>query len=137
MQTLYSLTSRGALFAFVLCARIRPRQMVRPRASENNVRAAIAFADIVVKQTVPGHIKDASTVLVARKGKYSVFSMFAACFPQLVRDARDKRPQNRRGIAVLELNKALHSLGLKSLRKRNRSEEGVRWSSKVWNSRII
>jgi hypothetical protein len=107
--------------------------MVRPRGSENNVRVAVAFAEIVMIRTAPGVPPDPSTVLIARKGRQSVFAVFAACFPELVRDSRERRPKNRHGVAVLELNKALQSKGLKSLRKRDRSEGGVRWRAKVQN----
>lgn len=105
--------------------------MVRPRASENNVRIALAFADIVTMQTKPGLSNDNSTVLVARKGRQSIFAAFSACLPDLARDSREKRPKNRHGVALMELNKALQSMGLKSVRKRDRIDGGIRWRSKV------
>jgi hypothetical protein len=105
--------------------------MVRPRASEQNIRIALAFADAVTVQTKPGMSKDLSTILVARKGRQSIHAAFAACFPDLARDSKEKRPKNRQGVAVMEMNKALQAAGLKSVRKRDRVEGGVRWRSKV------
>ena len=105
--------------------------MVRPRATEQNIRVALAFADTVMVQAKTGHAKDANTVLVARKGRQSIHAAFAACFPDLVRDSREKRPKNRQGVAMMEMNKALQAAGLKSVRKRDRVEGGVRWRSKV------
>jgi hypothetical protein len=105
--------------------------MVRPRASEQNIRIALAFADTVMVQTIPGQINDANTVLVARKGRQSIHAAFAACFPDLARDSQEKRPKNRQGVAVMELNKALQAAGLRSVRKRDRIDGGIRWRSKV------
>jgi hypothetical protein len=105
--------------------------MVRPRASDNNVRIALAFADIVTVQTKPGLPNGSPTVLVARKGRQSIFAAFAACLPELARDSQEKRPKNRHGVALMEFNKALQSIGLKSVRKRDRIDGGIRWRSKV------
>jgi hypothetical protein len=105
--------------------------MVRPRASESNIRIALVFAEIVTVQTRPGAPNDPSTVLVARKGRQSIFAAFAACLPGLARDSREKRPKNRHGVALMELNKALQTAGLKSVRKRDRIDGGVRWRSKA------
>ena len=105
--------------------------MVRPRASEQNIQIALAFADVVMVQMKPGIVSDANTVLVTRKGRQSIHAAFAACFPNLARDSHEKRPKNRQGVAVMELNKALQAAGLRSVRKRDRIDGGVRWRSKV------
>ncbi len=105
--------------------------MVRPRASEENIRIALAFADTVMVQAKPGMIHDGNAVLVARKGHQSIHAAFAACFPDLVRDSHEKRPKNRQGVAMVELNKALQAAGLRVVRKRNRIDGGIRWRSKV------
>ena len=106
--------------------------MVRPRASENNVRVALAFADIVTVSTRPGiDTNEGLSVPVARKGGRSIFAAFSVCLPELARDSREKRPKNRHGVAMMEMNKALQAAGLKSVRKRDRIEGGVRWRSKV------
>ena len=105
--------------------------MVRPRASDANIRIALVFADIVTVQTRPGTPSDSSTVLVARKGRQSIFAAFSACLPDLARDSREKRPKNRQGVALMEINKALQTAGLKSVRKRDRIDGGVRWRSKA------
>jgi hypothetical protein len=109
--------------------------MVRPRASEQNTQIALAFADVVMVQMRPGMASDANTVLVARKGRQSIHAAFAACFPNLARDSHDKRPSNRQGVAVVELNKALKAAGLRSLRMRDRIDGGVRWHTKVQHNR--
>ena len=106
--------------------------MVRPRASEENIGLAVAFADVVIVKTVSWPFKSESTVLVARKGRQSVFAALASCFPDLVRDSGDKRPKNRNAVSQMELNKALQSAGLKSMRKRDRAEGGVRWRCMVF-----
>ncbi len=105
--------------------------MVRPRASEENIRIALAFADTVMVQAKPGMIHDGNAVLVARKGQQSIHAAFAACFPDLARDSHEKRPKNRQGVAMVELNKALQAAGLRVVRKRNRIDGGIRWRSKV------
>ena len=108
--------------------------MVRPRASEQNIRTALAFAETVMVQTSadPTNAHDGSILLVARKGRRSIHAAFAACLPQLARDSLEKRPNNRHGVAVMELNKAMQAAGLRSVRKRDRRiDGGVRWRSKV------
>ena len=108
--------------------------MVRPRASEQNIRTALAFAETVMVQTSadPTNDHDGSILLVARKGRRSIHAAFAACLPQLARDSLEKRPNNRHGVAVMELNKAMQAAGLRSVRKRDRRiDGGVRWRSKV------
>lgn len=111
--------------------------MVRPRASDNNLRVALAFADIVTVRIPQIQSHNPSTVLVAREGGQSIFMAFQACLPALARDAHEKRPKNRRGVAVLELNKALKATGMKALRTKDRTEGGIKWRSKVLrNSKI-
>ncbi len=101
--------------------------MVRPRASAANIRIALAFADIVTVQTRPGGSDEPGTVMVARKGRQSIFAAFSGVLSGLARDSREKRPKNRHGVALMELNKALQAAGLRSVRKRDRIEGGVRW----------
>ena len=105
--------------------------MVRPRATEKNLTIALAFANMVTVQSKPG--VRSNQLLVARKGRQSIFAVFAACLPDLVRESHEKRPKNRHGVALIEFNKALQSAGFKSVRKRDRIDGHVRWRSKVPN----
>ena len=103
--------------------------MVRPRASEANIRIALAFAGIVTVQTRPGAPNDPNAVPVARKGRQSIFAAFSEVLSGLARESREKRPKNRHGVALMELNKALQIAGLKSVS--SRVEGGVRWRAKA------
>ncbi len=105
--------------------------MVRPRASEENIGLALAFAEIVIVKTLPWPHKSESTVLVTRKGSQSIFAAFASCLPDLARDSSDMCPKNRNAVSQMELNKALQAAGLKSVRKRDRDDGGVHWRRKV------
>ncbi len=92
--------------------------MVRPRASQQNLNIALAFSTTVVVQMEPLEVQKGENVVhVACNGQRAVFAAFSACFPDLVRDSRDKRPQNRQGVAAIELNKSMqvHEQALDSL----------------------
>ncbi len=104
-------------------------EMVRPKASDANLRSALAFSDVVTVEAESGI--QSSDFTVARKGRQSIFAAFSLCCPDLVRDSKEKRPQNRHGVAWIELDKALKSRGLKPLRRRDRIGGSVRWGSKV------
>ena len=104
--------------------------MVRPKASEANLQAAVSFVDLLIVR----ELSDGSSLGMARvhrKGSHSLFAAFRAFVPELVRRSRDKNPENRQGVSIIELNKALKSSGLKCNRKRDRTEDGVKWLYKV------
>ena len=82
--------------------------MVRPRASQHNLSVALAFGKTVIVQIESfDSQRSDSTVHVSCNGSRAIFAAFAACFPDLVRDSRDKQPKNRQGVAAIELNKSL------------------------------
>ena len=103
--------------------------MVRPRASDRNLKIAVAFGRIVVMRYDAGVPCDGVSPVSCSGGR-SIFPAFATCFPDLARDARDKRPKNRQAVAAIELNKGLQLDGLRSVRKQERVD-GTRSRSKV------
>jgi hypothetical protein len=105
--------------------------MVRPKASPENLRLALSFADVLIAREKLDDA-DPKASRVARKGPRSLFAAFRACFPDLARNSRDKYPKNRLGVSMIELNKGLKSLGFTTVRKRERTEDGIRWLYKVW-----
>ena len=105
--------------------------MVRPRASDANLRAALVFSDVVTVAAEPGISSDGAKLTVTRQGRQSIFAAFSACFPNLARDSKEKRPENRLGVAAIELNKALKAQGLRPIRRRDRVGDSVRWRCKV------
>jgi hypothetical protein len=94
--------------------------MVRPKASRENIRIAIEFADIVTFHARSETLENERTAMVARKGRYSIFAAFSTCLPELAREAHEKHPRNRSGVALVELNKALVMAGLHAKRIRDR-----------------
>ena len=104
--------------------------MVRPKASETNLVAAVTFADILIvrEQT---YRSNTSFDRVFCKGSGSLYHAFHALLPELTRDSLDKNPENRQGVSMIELNKALKMTGLKSARKRDRTEDGEKRRCKV------
>jgi hypothetical protein len=100
--------------------------MVRPKASRENIRTSIVFADMVTFN-VRQDSSDEPSGLVPHTGKYSIYSAFSLCFPELARDSQDKSPKNRRGVALVELNKALNLAGLQIERiKERKGDSGNR-----------
>jgi hypothetical protein len=93
--------------------------MVRPKASETNLRVGLAFAEIAV---IRGTSSTSNAVVFCR-GPASVFAGFCACLPELSRDTEAKSPINRCGVTSVELNKALAATGLKVVRLRIRSDD--------------
>ena len=82
--------------------------MVRPRASDHNLRIAAAFSQVLMLETDPCKpIKDDESI--AQIGCRSLFPVFATCLPHLARIARDKRPKFRNGVSYIELNKYLQA----------------------------
>ena len=104
--------------------------MVRPKVSEANLQVALAFADVLVSREMRSK-SDLLGYRVICKGVCSLFAAFRACFPELTRETRDKHPKNRNGISIIELNKALKLSGLRTLRKRAHTGDGVKWVYKV------
>ncbi len=80
--------------------------MVRPRASESNLSAAVAFGKAI---TICLDANDwtADMATIPCSGPESIFAVLCECLPHLVRDAYDKKPNNRKGVTEIELNKAI------------------------------
>jgi hypothetical protein len=107
--------------------------MVRPKASEANLRVALSFAHILIAREKLDDTEE-QTSRVLRKGPRSLFAAFRACFPDLARYSRQRFPKNRQAVSMIELNKGLCCIGLTSRRKRERTEDGVRKLHKVFIS---
>jgi hypothetical protein len=96
--------------------------MVRPRASDDNLRLAVAFAQsMIIEFDSYGIMTEPAPVFCY--GGRSSFAAFAEFFPELARDALDKCPMNRHGVTVVELNKALKSVGFMPMRMQDRSSD--------------
>jgi hypothetical protein len=103
--------------------------MVRPKASNENLAVALAFAQIVIVRESTRNMH--SQVRVHRKGPRSLYALFCACVPELARNSKDPNPINRSAVTCIEFNKILQEVGLHSLRKRDRTPNGVKWTLKV------
>jgi hypothetical protein len=81
--------------------------MPRPRASQHNLRVALAFSRTIVVIEKRSHSSEWRDIVhVPCRGKEGVFSAFAVCFPELVR-FKDTPLQNSRGVADIELKKIM------------------------------
>ncbi len=80
--------------------------MVRPRASECNLRASVAFGKAI---TICLDAKDWTPDMapIPCSGPKSIFAALCECLPELARSAQDKRPNNRKGVTEIELNKSI------------------------------
>ena len=96
------------------------------------MQIAVAFSDIVTVATGPEVPCDGSVLLVSRKGRQSIFSALSQCLPHTTRDSKEKRPRNRHGVSLVELNKVLKSHGLLPVERKDRINGKTRWISKVW-----
>ncbi len=103
--------------------------MVRPKASNENLAVALALANIIIvrQSTENGH----GSLRVHRKGSRSLYAAFRACLPELARNSEEQNPKNRFAVTCIEFNKILLSSGLQSIRKRDRTPTGVKWTLKV------
>jgi hypothetical protein len=90
--------------------------MVRPRASDRNMKVATAFGGILVI-SMDRYDFNSSEDLIPLIGRRSIHNLLNACLPSMTRDIRDKSPPNRAGVTVVELNKALHGSGFKFVRR--------------------
>lgn len=72
--------------------------MGRAAASEVNKAVALAFAKIITQRSEDPHD------LVARCGRYSIYSTFRDMYPFLVREGQ---LDNREGVSEVEFNKVL------------------------------
>jgi hypothetical protein len=88
--------------------------MVRPKGSTDNIRAALAFTEIIL-------VREGQST-VPFKGPGSIFAAVCECLPDLARASGENQYENRRGVSCVELNKSLQMIGLRT--KRNRSNEG-------------
>ena len=104
-------------------------KMVRPKASNENLAVALAFANILIIRESMGTIQ--GVMRVHRKGPRSLYAAFCACIPDLARNSDEQNPKNRSAITCVEFNKVMHSSGLQSIRKRDRTTNGVKWTLKV------
>jgi hypothetical protein len=91
--------------------------MVRPKASEANLGAAIAFSFVIAKHVPEGQNLGPTEFPVFWKGRRSIHSLFAVFLPDLSRELHEKSPRNRAAVSVLELNKALQARGFHTTRK--------------------
>lgn len=80
--------------------------MVRPKASEENRQLALSFGRLVT-------VEDESS-RVSRAGEYSIFEVFAKCFPWAVRKT-ESDPRN--GLTISQFNKALEQQEFEKIRK--------------------
>jgi hypothetical protein len=103
--------------------------MVRPKASDENLAAALAFANILIIRKSMNN--NEGTKRVHRKGSRSLYAAFRACIPELARNSEDQNPKNRSAVTCVEFNKIMHWSGLESIRRRDRSRNGVKWTLKV------
>ncbi len=104
--------------------------MVRPKASNENLAVALAFANIIVVRDSTDSIH--GVMRVHRKGPRSLYAAFRACVPELARNSSEQNPVNRTAVTCIEFNKLLQSSGLESTRKRDRTPDGVlKWVHKV------
>ena len=106
--------------------------MVRPKASDTNLRAAMAFVEVVIHREQPGKSTGRREVRVQRRGPCSIYAIIRACLPELTRDSREKFPRNRDGVTQIEFNKAMKSAGFKSIRKKIETIHGTQWVRKVF-----
>ena len=146
----------GSWYAFFLSP-LSVYRMVRPRASPQNLSIALEFGKMIIVRMEGSDVhKHENIVHISCNGNRAIFAAFAASFPDLVRDSRDKQPRNRQGVAAIELNKALQVVifafeivslallsdistlspqvaGLKAVRKQEKVDgiDGARWRPKV------
>ena len=109
--------------------------MVRPKATEENLKIALGFANTVTTSCSDlkreGHYVDC-------KGPASIFAALSHCFPLLVRCS--KPTDSRHAMSEIELNKHLGNNGYTRLRCRKRiagtrhewNKEYLRWKSVRW-----
>ena len=98
-------------------------RMVRPRASDRNLDIAIAFSKILTVD-LKGQRNSARLTWVFCQGERSLHAAFASMLPNLSRDVLERRPSNRRGVSVIEMNKALISIGVQVVRTQKRPRIG-------------
>ncbi len=104
--------------------------MGRPKASDPNLRAAMAFAEVVISRE-QFQMSNARDVRIHRRGPSSIFAVFRACLPELARDSREKFPSNRDGVSMVEFNKSMKNAGFRSFRKKVETIHGIKWVRKV------
>jgi hypothetical protein len=81
--------------------------MPRPRASQHNLRVALAFSKtVVIMGKRPLSSRGGHIIHVPCRGSQGVFAAFAACFPELTR-AHGTSLQNNKGVAEIELKKIM------------------------------
>jgi hypothetical protein len=97
--------------------------MVRPKASHRNLAIAVAFSKILTVD-MQGQKNSARPTWVFCQGERSLHAAFASTLPKLSRDGLEKRPSNRRGVSVIEMNKALSSIGIQVVRTQKRPKRG-------------
>ena len=123
---IYTLTSDVSVYFFIA---IFVHKMVRPKASNENLAVALAFANILIIRESMENIR--GVMRVHRKGPRSLYAAFRACIPELARNSDEQNPKNRYAVTCVEFNKIMHSSGLQSIRKRDRTSDGVKWKLKV------
>ncbi len=111
--------------------------MVRPKASEENLKVALGFANAVT--TSCSNVNDKGRN-VNCKGSASIFAALSQCLPLLVRCSKPTDPKDRHAMSEMELNKYLAHNGYTRLRCRSRipgtshgwNKEYLRWKFVRW-----
>jgi hypothetical protein len=111
--------------------------MVRPKASEENLKIALGFAKSITLSC--SDVKNSGYV-VRCKGSASLFSALSLCLPKLVRGSVVNGAEGRESISEIEFNKYLAQNSFTKLRCRNRipgtrnkwDKEYLRWNSVRW-----
>jgi hypothetical protein len=114
----------------------RAPRMVRPKASEENLKIALGFANTVT--TSCSDVKAKGNYVNCR-GSFSIFAALSHCFPKLVKCSTVTDPKDRQSISDIELYKYLAHNGYASKRFRSRipgshrwDKEYLRWTSIRW-----
>jgi hypothetical protein len=93
------------------------------------------FSNIITVQESDDKIRD--DLRVHRKGPRSLYAAFRSCIPELARIPYEPNPMNRSAITCIEFNKNMQSSGLQSIRRRDRTIHGVKWTLKVVEFHLI
>jgi hypothetical protein len=112
---------------------------MRPKASQQNLQIAAAFANAVTIQDCD--TKHFNTLaLVNCKGSCSIFAALSVCIPDIVRWPEKHDLFGTAGVSEIELNKFLARSGYTSVRHRNRikgtndkwTKGFQRWKNRRW-----
>jgi hypothetical protein len=100
--------------------------MVRPKASEKNLKIAADFADAITTR-IPKNDEKKQNMQVTCKGSNSIFAALRFCLPKITRHPNEAVLLHRNGVSEIELNKYLIKNGYESSRHRRRIYGTNRW----------